>query len=64
MYNLETGKTVIELYDGEIDAVLEAIENCMAFPDTVSGDPEYGEALKERYFNLYRTRKKQKEEAK
>ena len=25
MYNLETGKTVIELYDGEIDAVLEAI---------------------------------------
>ena len=40
MYNLETGKTVIELYDAEVEALLEAIENCMAFPDTVSDDPE------------------------
>ena len=64
MYNLETGKTVIELYDAEVEALLEAIETCMAFPDTVSDDPEYRDALKERYFNLYQTIKKQKEESK
>ena len=59
MYNLETGKTVIELYDGEIDLLLHLVGRA-AYNRLELGDKEEMEV----YRNLYRTIKKQKEEAK
>ena len=62
MYNLETGKTVIELYDGEIDAVLDAINFYIHALGEVAGDD--GVPIMKKYANLYDTILKQKEEAK
>ena len=62
MYNLETGKTVIELYDGEIDAVLDAINFYIHALGEVTSDD--GVLIMKKYANLYDTILKQKEEAK
>lgn len=70
MINLETGKTVIELTEAEIDMVLKALDCSITTIDDVIRDERFmrlsdsATEIKMRYENLRDTIGKQREESK
>ena len=70
MINLETGKTVIELTEAEIDMVLKALDCSITTIDDVIRDERFmrlsdsATETKMRYENLRDTIEKQREESK
>jgi len=70
MINLETGKTVIELTEAEIDMVMKALDCSITIIDDVIRDERFmrlsdsATETKMRYENLRDTIEKQREESK